>query len=447
MKLGELFVKLGVDADNAAVEKFNNGLKSTAKTALGLKAAFAAAIYGMDRFVQGTVQTYANLQNINEQTGLSIELLQKWDKASQLANLSVGAGQAAGAIQNLQEQLAELRLSGGGSGAFTLLGIDVGNLDAFGVLDKLRNRIQAYTPDVASNLLKKIGLDPSLISVLKLSREEFEKLGRNDFLTQKGRNALIKTAKALKEIKMRFQALKDQVALQLSPVLLKLLNGFFKWIVSNRSAIVNAITSIARVFGDVAIAAGNAFGVVGDFIKSIFGLSQSVGAIKVAFGVLFLFLSKRMKIFTLIIGFLDEIAAWRAGGESMFKPMFDWVSKVYDLVKDLISESEYLSEVFDKIGQYLKSTLTGAAIGSIIPGVGTAAGAFLGASYGYAKDQGVFDFALGKIQSPSRSNSTTITNNNSYNLDIKASGEPRENAQIIMRELQNAKMATGNGVR
>jgi hypothetical protein len=44
------------------------------------------------------------LENINQQTGLSIDLLQKWQKAGQLSNLAVSADQISGSIVALQKK-------------------------------------------------------------------------------------------------------------------------------------------------------------------------------------------------------------------------------------------------------------------------------------------------------------------------------------------------------
>jgi hypothetical protein len=62
MKLGELFIKLGFDTDQLKLENFEKGIKSTARNVLFLKAAFAGAIFGMDRFVNSTIQGVASFR-------------------------------------------------------------------------------------------------------------------------------------------------------------------------------------------------------------------------------------------------------------------------------------------------------------------------------------------------------------------------------------------------
>lgn len=444
MKLGELFIKLGFDVDNAKLENFEKGVKSTAKKVLALKVAFAGAVYGLDKFVGGTVQGVAALKNINEQTGLSIELLQKWQKAGQLSNLALSAEQISGSIQNLQKSISDIKLGKGNIGAFQMLGIDANNKDAFQVLDKLRDRIGNLSPDVASNLISGLGLDPAMVSVLKLSREEFDRLGRNDFLTEKGRNSILATGKAIKDLKLRFSALKDQIALQLSPILLKLLNGFFKWIIKNKNNIIGAIKFITKWLGNFFDALKNAASLVGGFVSDLLNLEGVAKGLGIAFGLLIAVLKPVWFRIGLIIGLLDDIKVWKSGGDSMFGSFYEWVSKVYDKLKP----------VFDMLTKVKDMLNDGAVVGGV---AGATVGGPAGAAVGFAGG-GILDFFLdlsknakqhfintGEIDERGRriTNNANSTNNK-IEINIIGGDSPRETAKSVERELNNALTATGN---
>ena len=446
MKLGELFIKLGFDVDNAKLENFEKGVKSTAKKVLALKVAFAGAVYGLDKFVGGTVQGVAALKNINEQTGLSIELLQKWQKAGQLSNLALSAEQISGSIQNLQKSIAAIKLGGTNTGAFELFRIDADNKDAFQILEELREKIRGgmYSPDVASDLLGRLGLDPAMVSVLKLSREEFEKLGRNDFLTEKGRNSILATGKAIKDLKLRFSALKDQIALQLSPLLLKLLNGFFKWIIKNKNNIVGAIKFMVKELGKIFDALKNAASLVGGFVSDLLNLEGVAKGLGIAFGLLIAVLKPVWFRIGLIIGLLDDIKVWKSGGDSMFGSFYEWVSKVYDKLKPVF---DMLTEIKDMLSE---KAIIGAVAGAAVAGPAGAAVGLVGG--------GMFDFFLDLAKKAKQSaidaggideNGRRITNNanstnNKIEINIIGGDNPRETAKSVERELNNALTATGN---
>ena len=442
MKLGELFIKLGFDTDQLKLENFEKGIKSTARNVLFLKAAFAGAIFGMDRFVNSTIQGVASLENINQQTGLSIDLLQKWQKAGQLSNLAVSADQISGSIVALQKNIANLQVGKGNIGAFQMLGLDAMGKNAFEILDQLRERIGNYSPDIASNLISDLGLDPAMISVLKLSREEFERLGRNDFLTEKGRNAILATGKAIRDLKIRFGALKDQIALQLSPVLFKLLNGFFQWIIINKNNIITSIKFITKWIGNFFEAIKNSAMVLGDFISNILGLSGGVKGLGVAFAVLLRILKPVWFRIGLIIGLLDDIKVWKAGGDAMFGSVYEWVGKVFEELEPLFN---MLEKIRDMLGEKaIIGAISGAAVagpkGAIVGAIGGGIIDLLTNFMGEAKqsfiDSGDID-ARGRIINNS-------TANNKIDIYISGSDNPQETATTVKRELNKAMGSIGN---
>lgn len=383
MKLAELFVSLGFDVDEAKIKRVNESIKNLRRNLLETGAAFGAAIYGLDKFVSSTVQGSAALKNFNIQTGLSIEKLQKWQQAAQLSNLATSAESVTASVQNLQRAIAEIRLGRGNASPFTMLGIDVSGKDAFDVLNELRDRVSGLDESVASILLQDLGIDSSMLSVLRLSNQEFEKLGKNAFLSQKGRDAVLGVGKVILDLKLRLIALKDQAVAKLAPKLNELVTRFFDWLNKNHGKIISAMTGIVNIFTNFANMIARAIGLLSEFSEKIFGVENGIKFIGVAFGALILSMRPFLLTLFLIMGLLEDIAVWKAGGKSLFGDFYtsiDGLAKKFAPLKTaLMSFKDTVSSAFDlddktkenlgllsSVLGYLTKTVEGTALGAII---------------------------------------------------------------------------------
>lgn len=333
--LGELFLKIGVKADKAAVDRFAGGVKTLRSNLLGVQAAALAASVGVERFVNSALKGVTALQNLNNQTGLSIAELQKWQQAGQLSNLALSADQIANSIASVQKNLAQIRIGQGNLAPFQLLGIDVAGQDAFSVLEQLRSSIQGLDPAIATNLISQIGLTPDFINLLKLSRKEFDLLGENVFLNGKQRADIDKVGTSIKALTLRFKALKDQAVAKLAPELNLLVQKFFKYLKDNGDKIVRTITSIARGFASFATAVGRAFDLTAGFIQNLFGMENGVKALAVAFGFLTLSFSPFLAGLAAIILLLEDIAVFRKGGKSLIGELVEAFKDLPDFAKFL----------------------------------------------------------------------------------------------------------------
>jgi len=332
--IGELFIELGVKADTRTISNVSDGLKSIRKNAFLMTAAFTGAVAGLDRFVQGTLKGVVALQNINQQTGLSIEMLQKWQQAGQLSNLSLSADQIAESISSVQKNLAAVRIGQGNIAPFQMLGIDI-NQDAFGVLEQLRGSIQGLSPDMATNLVSQLGLTPEFINVLKLSRKEFDGLAENTFLNKTQRADIDTLGTSMKRLSLTFKALKDQAVAKLAPALNELAQKFFKWIKDNGDKIISTMTGIAKSVARFAEAIGNAFDVAARFAGGLFGMQNGIKILAAGFGILALSMSPFLLGLGAIILLLDDIAVYKRGGDSLIGALVDGFKDLPDLAKIL----------------------------------------------------------------------------------------------------------------
>ena len=480
MKLAEFFVQLGVKADNQALKNFSGGVKTLRRELIGVQVAFAGAVVGLDRFVNGSLKGVVALKNLNKQTGLSIRELQKWQQAGQLSNLSLSADQIAQSIGNLEQSLAAIRMGQGNIAPFQLLGIDVVGQNAFGVLEQLRERIKGLDAGTATNLVSQLGLTPDFINILKLSRKEFQELSENTFLSKKQQNDIDKLGTTITMLKLRFKALKDQAVAKIAPELEALVKNFFKWLKDNGNKVINTISTLARAFSGFVQAIGRAVGLMAEFVQNAFGVENGLKSIAIAVGLLTASFAPFLTGLLLFVALLDDIRVWQQGGESLFGNFYEAISKIPNLMEILggsallvflgkfkgllggttaalvtmgkkmkilkgagllgagLTASGLIKENTDsKVGDYLGSAAggagIGAGIGSIIPIIGTTLGAILG---------GIGGLGVEAYKDLTGGGNTSNTSNN---ININVSGEnARETAIAIEQQLKNSQSLLNN---
>ena len=334
--IGELFIELGVKADTQKVNQINTGFKSLKTNLLLTAAAFTGAIVGLDRFVNSALKGVVALQNINAQTGLSIEKLQQFQQAGQLSNIALSADQIANSLATAQKNLKLLSIGGGNLAPFQMLGIDAGSDNIFTVFEKLRDNINGIDPSIVSSLISDLGLSPDFINLLKKSREEFEALGENTFLNPTQRADIDKVGTSIKALTLRFKALKDQAVAKIAPELNKLVQQFFKWMKDNGKKIVDTIASIAKGFAKFAGAVGNAFNLIVRFTDGLVGAGNGIKVLAAAFALLTLSLSPFLLGLAAVVLLLDDIMVFKSGGDSI-------IGELVKAFEDLPS----LADVFD----------------------------------------------------------------------------------------------------
>ena len=90
MQVGELFIALGFDVDDAKLKSFNDGIKSSMTDLLKLTGIAAGAVYSVNQFIESSLHNSAALRQFTAETGESAEALKKWQVAAQLANPEIG---------------------------------------------------------------------------------------------------------------------------------------------------------------------------------------------------------------------------------------------------------------------------------------------------------------------------------------------------------------------
>lgn len=248
--LGELFVELGTIGNVKDLEKFvakvkegataiekhmklndtatkatDNSLKGLINRVGRFKVAITAAIYLMNRFTNELVRSNQEFLQLTRQSDIALSTFNKWDSVGKMFGIQNVAGQ----IENLNKRLFELRLTGQGARGFQLAGIDPTGLDADGIFERLRSRIQGMSNTQASYILEQMGLDPNLITILKLGRDEFENLWstvRRYNLTDTERKDIEKLNVQLQICFIKLRYIKEKAILALLPAWKNLVQSF-----------------------------------------------------------------------------------------------------------------------------------------------------------------------------------------------------------------------------
>ncbi len=174
MKVGEFFVELGVDAatGNLTVRDMIQSFGDLDAATLGYATALTLFLKRMSDVTQAAMDMAVGFSMFEAQTGLSAQTLQKWQIVGEQVNVEVQA--ITSSIQNLQRNMAEIRLGRGNIAPFQLLGIDPRS-NPFAVLEQLRHRLRGMDRATAVNLMSQMGIDPSLVKILQLTNKEFSK--------------------------------------------------------------------------------------------------------------------------------------------------------------------------------------------------------------------------------------------------------------------------------
>ena len=351
--LGELFIELGIFADTKELKQFEDKLRKVDKQIkdttqnndkltksignflkgmVGVASAIGGAIYALNRLTTSLIESNQQFLNLTRTSDISLSTFQKWDSVGKM----FGVRNAAQQIENLNQKLFELKLTGQGAEGFMLAGINPMGQDASGIMEQLRSRVAGLDDTAAAYLLRQMGLDPSMLHLLRLGREEFEELGAtidkyrltDDQVQQiQAMNVQLQIA----QIKLRY--LKDRAILALMPYFVRLMDSLAKvaellarwakgvgeFVVKWRSLIVAIGVALAKLTPLGKLFSG--------LLVSIGGLISKIPIFGRALATLGGFALKALLPFTALYLLLDDIATFMEGGDSLIGRVGDWLNE------------------------------------------------------------------------------------------------------------------------
>lgn len=349
--LGELFVELGTIGNVKDLEKFVSKVREateeieknhkaqdkTEKTAKKLGVGLASLVtvvvsagIAWTKSTESLVKSNQAMLLLSRQSDITLSSLQKWESIGNVFGVNGLAGQ----IDNLNQKLFELRLTGQGARGFQLAGINPMGQNAEGVLEQLRTRIKGMDNTTASYLLQQMGLSPQILTILRMERSEFEEIGKviNRYqLTKTQREEIERLNIQLKIAQMRMSYIKDRIILKLMPILVQLTTS------------LSRITEMFAKFGNLLTKNGGTplralilgitlasikFEKFGKFVKAIgSGLGKLITSIPIVgrlFGNFGKIVSKAFLPLLALWYLLDDLATFFSGGDSLIGRVLNW---------------------------------------------------------------------------------------------------------------------------
>lgn len=204
--IGELFVSLGFDVDDAKLKDFSSELKGVLNTALEL-AGVSLGLAGFKNLMEGASQTAAQFREMNKELGISADGMQRFALAANQVNPTTSVEQFRANYRNFAQGLLEAETYGGDrAGALsTLMGrpLQRGELpdSVLAAIHENMGNMQRQYPGAQgsafiSNLLEKGGIGASSRPFFDLNQEEIDVRTRELKITEETTDHLAALSKA-----------------------------------------------------------------------------------------------------------------------------------------------------------------------------------------------------------------------------------------------------------
>lgn len=355
--IGELFIELAFEGDTSKAEEFKKKLIEVSKEGkkqeasfkqlkgaiLGYVTAITGAVFAVQRLTDSLIKSNQQFLNLTRTSDIALSTYQKWNGVGKM----FGIDNAADQIKNLNDRIFELKLTGANAQGFMLAGISPTN--AQDVMEQLRRRVSGLSDTSASYLLQQLGIDPSMLHILRMTKGEFEALNnevKKFQLTKEQRDSIQKMNIQIQIASQKLQYLKDRVILAILPIW----SEFLKFIADTAVSIGKLVAWFKNLNPTLTRTIKILLGVVAGLIA----IGTAINAIKTAALALKAVLTalKFDPIYlgiTLIIGALtllaDDIRAYTSGGGSL-------IGVIIKGLQDLQSKLDF------KTPQWIKDLLT-----------------------------------------------------------------------------------------
>lgn len=306
-----------IDANQKAVDEKKEFAAKIAGVVKGVGlfvGAMTGAAVALNKFTNDLVQSNQAMLDLTRTTDIAQGTFQKWNNIGKM----LGVENAAQQLEGLNQRMFELMLTGEGARGFQLAGINPVGQDAEGVLEQLRDRVSGMDDTTATYLLQQMGLDPKMLHLLRLSRQEFEELGatvQKYQLTPEQTKQIQAMNVQLQIAAIKLQYLKDRAILAIMPAWVKLVESFAR-VTEGIQKAVNWLNEFKSKSPDV---------------------QNAIKGIAIAVGIL---LAALFPVQALLIGLyllIDDIMAYFNGGRSGIGYLIGWID-------------EYKKELQEKFG-------------------------------------------------------------------------------------------------
>lgn len=296
MKVGELFVALGIDAETEKAKGFESVLVSTTLKAAGLVTALIGVSLELRRMINESLEFSVEMQRFEKQTGLSAEKLQYWQIIAERANVS--ADDVSASVSALGRNIANINMGRGDVSPFQMMGINPRGKDPFTVLSEVQEAIKGMNRPTAVNLMEQMGITPDMIMLLSMTTKEMKALAGPDLiLSDRNKDKLLKVRLEFTKLRQELTYIGRTIVSDISPIL-----RLFANFIGNLAMMVTALVQ---------------------------GLLHLKGVIPILTALFIQFMSVIAPITTAIMGLLlilEDLYVFSKGGKSVFGELADWMN-------------------------------------------------------------------------------------------------------------------------
>ena len=328
-----------IDANQKAVD----GKKALASNIAGvvkgvgaLVGTLTGAAIAMNKFTNDLVESNQAMLDLTRTSDIALGTFQKWGSIGKM----LGVNNVEQQLEGLNQRMFDLMLTGEGARGFQLAGINPVGQDAEGVLEQLRNRVSGMSDTAASYLLQQMGLDPKMLHLLRMTRDDFEELGRTIDkyqLTDDQTKEIQAMNIQLQIAGIKLKYLKDRAILAMMPAWVKLVESFARvaemlarvgkkvgeFVVKWRGLIAGGVLFLSR-FKPVAEFLTKTSLIFKEMGASVSKLILKIPVLGRFLGALGGFAAKALVPFTALYLLLDDIATYVQGGDSLIGRVMDW---------------------------------------------------------------------------------------------------------------------------
>lgn len=183
-----------------------------------------AVSYSIAKLTSATRNQVMAYRDFAFQTGMPLSKLQSLEAAAARVAPNLTGQRIASELTTLQQNLTNIEFGQGNIFPYQLLGISATTKDATKIVEGLRNAISGLSNARAINLIERMGLSRDWLYILRMSREEFEKINAV-MLSDKQIKVTTQMSLALNQLKFSLGNLRNQLVAMKSDDLRDLFNN------------------------------------------------------------------------------------------------------------------------------------------------------------------------------------------------------------------------------
>ncbi|EEU4853469.1 hypothetical protein HBD74_004657 [Salmonella enterica] len=368
--VNELITKFGFIGDLAPQETFNANLKASIGLLAGLGAAIQGSAGAMAAWFTTVISGVDPLAQLNRETGVAVESIQKLGYAASVNGSSSEA--MTNSIREMTKRIGEFVSTGQGEAADVARRLGLNFKDASGKIKDatvtfgdLSDKMQGMSQAEKFSILDKMGIDRSMVQMLSLTRDELSKTIKQaedwGLVTAEQANAAADFNDSLTDLRFGYSAVSTQVALSFLPILKDVVDGMREWLHTNSDLIKNGLHSLGEIVFSLAGMIRRLLPLIG-LATAGFALwkIQALGLAKIM-GFVFSPILWITAAIVAIILVIDDLVVAMQGGQSVIADFFkdNWGIDIVPALKEakasLMAFINYAIDVFKPLADAIVS--------------------------------------------------------------------------------------------